>query len=173
MSLKSIIWTTAIAVFVFFSAVYLGMKYNWVEDAEPKLSTSANVKQTDTTGSVSLQATDRLTLDKNTKAPALIDEPVKADGDQISLGSTDLSIEDIVSQCQALTQSVGIPEAQVEQAMMECINRNSLHLTQNEFTLDEKSKMIREQCDSAITQRELLSQEEIKMLLDECVASSQ
>ena len=173
MSLKSIIWTTAIAVFVFFSAVYLGMKYNWVEDAEPKLSTSTNVKQTDTTGSVSLQATDRLTLDKNTKAPALIDEPAKADGDQISLGSTDLSIEDIVSQCQALTQSVGIPEAQVEQAMMECINRNSLHLTQNEFTLDEKSKMLREQCDSAITQRELLSQEEIKMLLDECVASSQ
>ena len=83
----------------------------------------------------------------------------------------DLSIEDIVSQCQTLTQSVGIPEAQIEQAMMECINRNSIHLTQNEFTLDEKSKVIREQCDSAIVQRELLSQEEIKILLDECVAS--
>ena len=172
MSLKSIIWTVVIAAFTFFIAVYLGMKYNWVEDAEPKLLSSANVKQTDATGSVSLKNTTSLALDKNAKKPILIDEPMTTDKDPILLGSLNLSIEDIVSQCQALTQSVGIPDPQIEQAMTECINRNSTHLTQNSLTGNEKTKVIEEQCNSAITQRELLSQEEIKMLLDECVASS-
>ena len=174
MALKSISWTVTIAVLVFFTAVFLGMKYNWVQDAEPKLSSSDNVKQTDSVGSVSLNNTTQLTLDKNTKAPELIDEPITTSNDQILLGSVDLSIEDIVSQCQTLTHSVGIPAAQLEQAMMECINRNSSHLTQQDDSdISDSSKEIREQCNSAITQQELLSQEEVKMLLDECVASSQ
>jgi len=171
MSLKTIIWTILIAVIVFFSAVYLGIKNNWVEDAEPKLSRSASVSQENTTGSVALKAPAHLTLDKNEKVPELIDEPAEAPSFENTLGSTELSIEDIVAQCQALTQSVGIPSAQEEQAMMECINRNSTHLSQGDLT-STNSDTLREDCDSAITQRELLSQEEIKMLVDECVASS-
>jgi len=175
MSLKSIIWTAAIAVIVFFITVSLGIKYNWVQSAEPKLHTSATVEKTDTIGSVSLEKANSFALDKSIKAPELIDEPLEANTHSTYLGSTDLSIEDIVSRCQALTQSVGIPEAKVEQAMMECINRNSTHLVNNEFTADknEKLNLLQEQCDSAITQRDLLSPEEVKMLLDECVASKQ
>ncbi|PWQ98490.1 hypothetical protein [Leucothrix arctica] len=173
MTLKSIIWTIIIAVCVFFAAIYFGMKYNWVEDAEPKLSISDSVKQSDTTGSVSLEKAPLFTPDKNAKIPELIDEPIATDKNPISLGSLDLTIEDIVSECQSLTQSVGIPEAQIEQATMECINRNSAHLTQNEPDVDDKYMAVLEECESAISQLESLSQEEIKMLVDECVASSE
>jgi len=172
MTLKSIFWTTIVAVIVFFVAVYLGMKYNWVQDAKPKLATSANVEQTNTIGSVSLEKTEPLKREVNAKSPELIDEPASKNSTSLTLGSSELSIESVVSQCQSLTQSVGIPEAQVEQAMLECIERNSGHLTVENSALDDQSQVIRERCNSAITQRELLSEEEIKMLLDECVASS-
>lgn len=173
MTLKSIIWTCVIAICVFFTAIYFGMKYNWVEDTEPNLSIGDKAEQTNTTGSVFLESTSPLAIDKNAKSPELIDEPA-ATKDPISLGSLELTIEDIVAQCQALTTSVGIPEAQEEQAMMECINRNSAHLSNSEAELDEKYELVRSECNTAIEpQRDLLSDEEIKMLVDECVASSQ
>ena len=112
------------------------------------------------------------TIDKTKQLPVLIDEPEQINHAVMTLGSLALSIEDIVSECQTLTQSVGIPSAQVEEAMMECINRNSSHLTQNDSALDEKMKEVQRQCDANITQRELLSEEEVKILLDECIASN-
>ncbi|RVU84458.1 hypothetical protein EOL70_09340 [Leucothrix sargassi] len=173
MTLKSITWAIILGLIVFFTAIYLGIKYEWVQDAEPKLSSSANVTQSDTVGTVAQEASSPLLLDENEKSPELIDEP-ETTSTPLSLGSTELSIEEIVSQCQTLTQSIGVPEAQVEQATMECINRNSTHLTQQTESVTDNNEIqkIREECDSALVQRELLSEEEIKILLDECVASA-
>lgn len=183
MKFKWIFWTLVIAAIVFFSVVYFGIKYNWVNQAAPKYQTSDSVKQTDTTGTLPLGVP---TLENDSQAltttpnagngvkPELLDEePVAAVDSQI-LGSASLNIEQIVDQCHSIATNVGIPAAQFDQAVLECIERNSQHLNDGApEVLSEREVLIREQCDLAITQKELLSEAEVKILIDECVASMQ
>ena len=170
MKLKSLLLTGIIAVFVFIGAVYFGMKYNWVNEAEPKF-TSSQSSNTFPTPQVSSTSEPNPTIGNGLK-PELIDEtPISIEGQ--SLGSSQLTIEEVVSQCHDIATSVGIPEQQFEQAVIECIDRNSSHLKSEQVEVDERALVIREQCDLAITQREFLSPEEVKMLVDECIASMQ
>lgn len=182
MKFKWIFWTLVIAAIVFFSVVYFGIKYNWVNQAAPKYPTSDSVKQTDTTGTLPLgvptiendgQATTTAPNSGNGVKPELLDEEPVAIDSQI-LGSASLNIEQIVDQCHSIATNVGIPAEQFDQAVLECIERNSNHLNDDApEALSEREVLIREQCDLAITQKELLSEEEVKMLVDECVASMQ
>ncbi|PID46260.1 MAG: hypothetical protein CSB47_04860 [Proteobacteria bacterium] len=174
MKLKSLIWTILIATLLFFTIVYLGIKYEWVNEAKPKYPQNTKIQQ-EKIGTLLLPETDTgksAAETGNGTQPELIEEvPVPLHGDQ--LGSSTLSIEEIVTQCQNIATSVGIPEQQFDQAVLECIDRNSAHLKTEQTIVDERVERIRRQCDLAITQRELLSTEEIKMLVDECVASMQ
>ena len=174
MKLKSLLWTGLIAVLVFVGVVYFGIKYNWINQAEPKYSSSHSENKTQTSSSPSSQVLSSESIEQtgNGIKPELIDEiPVAIESQ--TLGSSGLTIEEVVSQCHDIATSVGIPEQQFEQAVIECIDRNSAHLKSEQIELDERAIRIREQCDLAITQRELLSTEEVKMLIDECVASMQ
>lgn len=178
MKLKSFFWTGLIAVLLFFLVVYLGIKYDWVNEAEPKFpakhqSTSSTPQATQQ--SAASEAPQPAAVTGNGSEPELVEEPLAEPDatDSPLLGSTALGIEDIVTQCQNIATSVGIPAQQFDQAVLECIDRNSGHLQETQNVIDERTLRIREQCDLAITQRDLLSVEEIKMLVDECVASMQ
>jgi hypothetical protein len=111
-------------------------------------------------------------LNNNNPAPELIDEEITDSSFESStlLNPSDLTIEQVVAQCQRLSESIGVPKLKLEQAMTECVDRNSSHLTSPE-PLGERDTLVREQCIIAVSQSELLSNEEIKMLVDECVAS--
>lgn len=174
MKLKSFLWTGLIAVFVFFSVVYFGMKYNWVDEAKPKYTSSETMKKAEDTLLANPKASIHESMSQmgNGLEPELIDEVPVAVKSQ-TLGSTNLTIEEVVSKCHDIATSVGIPELQFEQAVIECIDRNSFHLKHEQSELNERAMRIQEQCNLAITQRELLSEEEIKILTDECVASMQ
>ncbi len=175
MNLKWLFGTGLLAIVIFFSAVYLGMKYNWITGSNPSTTNSnTQIKLTiDKNKEVDNQR-PKVTLENSDSSAGLtlideeIIEPVSAID---NLGSSDLAIEDIVAQCQRLSQSVGIPESKLEQAIIECVDRNSGHLTTEKPVDDERDQRVREQCNIAITQKDLLSSEEIKMLVDECVAS--
>ena len=173
MKLKSLLLTGIIAVLVFIGVVYFGMKYNWVNEAEPKFTSSQSNKTPNTTAPQTTSTSELTsTTGGNGVKPELIDEtPISVEGQ--ALGSSQLTIEEVVSQCHDIATSVGIPEQQFEQAVIECIDRNSAHLKSESVEIDERALRIREQCDLAITQRELLSPEEVKMLVDECIASMQ
>ncbi|PWR00499.1 hypothetical protein [Leucothrix pacifica] len=172
MKLKSLLLTGIIAALVFICVVYFGIKYNWVNEAEPKFVSSQTIDSAPSsdTSTQSLDSRQNASQTGNGVKPELIDEtPITIEGQ--SLGSSQLSIEEVVSQCHDIATSVGIPEQQFEQAVIECIDRNSTHLQTETVEIDERAMRIREQCDLAITQRDLLSPEEVKILVDECVAS--
>lgn len=179
MNLKWVFWTGLLAILVFFSVIYFGIKYNWVGESRPNTANSSQVKKDLNSSAVISKQPSSLISSKNTSSklegngvnPELIDEATATVEEKI-LGSTDLTIGEVVSGCQSLSESIGVPENKLDQAISECIERNSSHLA-NEDTQssDERSMMVREQCDIAITQKDLLSADEIKMLVDECVAS--
>lgn len=171
MNFKALLWTSLMAILLFFTVVYLGMKYDWVNEAKPKYTSSDAIKNPIT--SAPSTPNNRLTTQAgNGIKPKLIDEaPVIVEGQ--TLGSSKLTIEEVVTECQSIATSVGIPEQQFDQAVLECIDRNSNHLKSEQNQLNERTQRIQEQCDMAITQKEFLSAEEIKILIDECVASMQ
>ena len=162
---------------LFFSVVYFGMKYNWVNGSpstsRSKSDTTLQIPQTNnqdnvTTSNNSTQE-NAISPDSNIKKPELIDE-AELSSERL-LGDSTLTIEEVVSQCQSRSAAVGIPDEKLEQAIIECVDRNSSHLLTDSSEHSDGSKLIREQCNMAITQKELLSDDEIKMLVDECVAS--
>lgn len=173
MNLKWLFGTGLLATVIFFSVIYFGMKYNWVTGSSPSNANNSQIrlKVDKTQDSQKNQHTKALEKSDGSAGLELIDEEIVEPLESInSLGSTDLTIEDIVAQCQRMSQSVGIPESKLEQAIIECVDRNSRHLNA-ETPLDEREMRVREQCNIAITQKDLLSTEEVKMLVDECVAS--
>lgn len=176
MSLKWLFWTGLLSLAIFLGVVYFGIKYNWVSSAKPSDSRAAQ-QSTQTKPKVPTQITQVKNKEPalgNGVDPELIDEIDISEPD-LTLGSSALSIEEIVDQCQRLSTSIGVPTHQLDQSISECIDRNSQHLNNEGIPGDtgdsERERLIREQCDVAITQKELLSAEEVKMLVDECVAT--
>ena len=177
MNLKWLFWTGLLAIIVFFSAIYFGIKYDWVSSnsdsnsrmIEKSLDTKAHITQSGSTTEAEKQSISE--SPSNGVEPELIDEIDVSEEEKI-LGAADLTIEEVVSQCQSLSESIGIPQEKLEQAISECVDRNSWHLSTDDKAVDtERAMLIREQCNVAITQKDLLSTEEIKLLVDECVAS--
>ena len=149
------------------------MKYDWVNGSSPSAAKTNNQIKLKVDKSQDIPSPTPKALEKSDSSAGLelIDEEiVESLGSINSLGSPDLTIENIVAQCQRMSQSVGIPESKLEQAIIECVDRNSKHLT-TEKPVDDRDMRVREQCNIAITQKDLLSDEEVKMLVDECVAS--
>ena len=178
MKLKWLFGAGLLGIVVFFSAIYLGMKYNWVSESRPATPKVVQTKKqqlhsvnkadnkTPAISSSNLSGTEGNGVD-----PQLIDE-IDTTVEEKILGSTDLTIEEVVAECQSLSNAIGIPDSRLEHAIGECVDRNSRHLVSNDGqSTDERDKLIREQCNAAITQKDLLSSDEIKMLVDECVAS--
>jgi len=179
MNLKWLFWTGLLAIVVFFGAIYFGIKYDWINSAKPDTShAGANKKRLTSPYDVepsNLIHSEVKSISKSPRkgmTPQLIDETDVVSENQTILGSVDLTIDEVVSECQSLSESIGIPEHKLELAVSECVDRNSRHLTAHERSVDrERAMLIREQCNVAITQKELLSNEEIKLLVDECVAT--
>ena len=176
MNLKWLFGTAILATIVFFGVVYFGMKYNWVGSSTPTAANKINIKLKAKDNSQS-KITSASKLVKNSESPRnvagpeLIDEEAMDNSEGINtLGSSELTIDEIVSQCQRMSQSIGVPELKIEQAVIECVDRNSRHLT-TQKPEGGRDTLVREQCNIAIAQNDLLSTEEIKMLVDECVAS--
>lgn len=172
MKLKWLFGAGLLGIVVFFSAIYLGMKYNWVSSSKPNAEESEVIQQTlNPKPEVNSPPVNTLEKNGNGVSPELIGEIDIEDKGKV-LGELNLSIEEVVSLCQNLSQSIGVPEEKLEQSINECVDRNSLHLRKEGPIVDnERELLLREQCDIAITQKEFLSDEEITMLIDECVAS--
>jgi len=175
MNLKWVFWTGLLAILVFFSVIYFGIKHDWVGGSRPNTSDSSHAASQPSLSSESNKQTSSANpsaeAQGNGVKPELIDEAAMTVEKKV-LGSNDLTIEEVVSRCQNLTESIGIPDNKLEQAISECIERNSRHLaSEDNQSSDEREVLVREQCNVAITQKDLLSEDEIKMLIDECVAS--
>jgi len=179
MNLKWLFWTGLLAVVVFFSAIYFGIKYDWVSGSQPSASSTSTIqKKTISQPSLKQPSLPKAVINSvvespgNGVKPELIDETDFVSEDQNLLGSSELTIDEVVAQCQSLSESIGVPQQRLEQAINECVDRNSRHLASDEESIDsEREMLIREQCNVAITQRDLFSDEEVKLLVDECVAS--
>jgi len=179
MKLKWLFWTVLLAIIVFFSVIYFGVKYDWVSSSQPKRSNAAANQQKSTPQSAVKESDPIYPEIKNAPVssgngvkPELIDEEVEVSKGQSELGSADLTIDQVVAQCQSLSETIGVPQQRLEQSISECVDRNSRHLVGDKKPVNsERQSLIREQCNVAITQQELLSNEEIKLLVDECVAS--
>ena len=178
MSLKWIFWTGLLAVLVFFGVIYFGIKYEWVGGSRPTSSQTKTLQppkpESKTRSASASYLTENVSGDiGNGVNPELIDE-AEAILEERVLGVDDLTIEEVVSQCQQLSETIGVPLDRLDQSISECVDRNSTHLSsdaENNQSQDERDLMIREQCEVAITQKDLLSAYEVKMLVDECVAS--
>jgi len=177
MNLRWVFWTGLLAFLVFFSVVYFGIKYDWVGGSTPSTSTSNQLKELNSDTKLHTEGSQKDLTEPPSSAnkgngvsPELIDEAA-VDVEGNALGSPNLTIEEVVTACQNVSESIGVPEDRTEQAVSECVDRNSRHLTAGNKTASQREVMIKEQCRVAITQKQLLSENEIKMLVDECFAS--
>lgn len=165
MKIKWLFGTGLLAFIVFFSAIYFGMKYNWVHSANQQSvsNTQSKLKPQPnhlTDKRASTQLSNRSSIKNHTTSPQpqLIDE---VERDQF---------DEVVAQCRKASESIGVPVSKLDQSIAECVNRkNAAANYQSE--LSHGALSAREQCTAAISQNELLSNEEIKILIDDCSAS--
>ncbi|MCK5901684.1 MAG: hypothetical protein KAG28_00930 [Cocleimonas sp.] len=177
MNWKTLLWTVIISILIFFTLVFLGMKYQWVRGLQDK-KVLENEK-------IDLQIPKGKPSDTTLVAPILLDEkpplPKKHPrfspslvGEETALVDfTGMPLELVVKECRRISKKVGIPEARFMQSVNECAVRNfqgrtSLHASRSRNVLS----MFRKTCKANIPldQQALLLPEEMKLLIDECVA---
>ncbi|MCK5918380.1 MAG: hypothetical protein KAG34_08135 [Cocleimonas sp.] len=196
MKWKALLWTLALSVIIFFTLVYLGMKFQWVdalqdkktlenekvaleipktpqaEAVEPKLiheqQRSGELNAADTGEGSTTEK--RGGTPKDTKAGfshSLIGEETQL------VDFTGMPLEMVVEECRRISKKVGIPVEQFNQSVNECATRNFQGRTSdNPARSRNVQAKFRKQCKDTIPeeQQALFSPEEMKLLIDECVA---
>lgn len=186
MKWKTLLLTVSISVAIFFLLVYLGMKFEWVKALQNKKT----IKNEE----VELAIPNK-SLDQPIEKPALENEPdvapqaVTNDGvgandknkftpsligeETAVVDFTGMPLELVVEECRRISRKVGVPREQFNQSINECAVRNFQGRTSNDVTRSRNINAgFRQQCRKVIPvdQQELLSPEEMKLLVDECVA---
>lgn len=182
MKWKTLLSTIAVSVLIFFILVFLGMKFQWVRALQDK-KILENEKIA-------------LAIPKNpspkTSKPALIDEKeptVATDttddtthsgfsyslvGEETQLVDfTGMPLELVVKECKRISTKVGVPTEQFTESVNECTTRNFQGRISEDVVRSRNVKAsLRKQCKTAIPieQQELFSPEEMKLIIDECIA---
>ena len=176
MKWKTLLWTVVLAVVIFFMVVFLGMKYQWVQGLQDK-KTIPNEK-------IALEIPTSKTS-AGGAAPALIEEKERKseDGSAFSpslLGEetdlvdfTGMPLELVVAECRRISTKIGVPVDRFTQSINECATRNFQGKSPGEMAHSRNVMAgLRKQCKGRIPydQQALYSPEEMKLLIDECVA---
>ncbi len=173
MKWKTLLWTIVLAVLIFFVMVFLGMKYQWVQALQNK-KTIPNEKI-----ELEIPETDEIVT------PTLVDEKVRVnkDGNAFTpslLGEetdivdfTGMPLELVVKECRRISKKIGVPEDRFAQSVNECATRNFQGKSPEQMAHSRNVMAgLRKQCKGRIpyAQQTLFSPEEMKLLIDECVA---
>lgn len=176
MKWKTLLWTVVLAIVVFFVMVFLGMKYQWVQGLQDK-KTVPNEK-------ITLEIPVN-TINANGLVPVLVEEKGRKneDGSAFSpslLGEetdlvdfTGMPRELVVEECRRISTKVGVPADRFAQSVNECATRNFQGKSPNQMARSRNVMAgLRKQCKGRIpyAQQALFSPEEMKLLIDECVA---
>jgi len=175
MKWKTLLWTMVLAVVVFFVMVFLGMKYQWVKGLQDK-KTIANEKITleipenKTNSDVGIELVEekeRKSEDGSAFSPSLLGEETDL------VDFTGMPLELVVAECRRISKKIGVPANRFTQSVNECATRNFQGKSPNKMPHSRNVMAgLRKQCKGRIPyeQQALLSPEEMKLLIDECVA---
>ena len=181
MKWKTLFWTIAVSILIFFVLVFLGMKFQWVRALQDKR----------------ILENEKIALEIPKNPPLLVEKPELVDekkpiaenktteikrsfpyaliGEEAQLVDfTGMPLELVVEECRRISKKVGVPKKRFTLSVNECATRNFQGKTSEEEGGRSRNVQIglRKQCKEAIPteQQELFSPEEIKLLVDECIA---
>lgn len=180
MKWKTLLWTIAVSVLIFFTLVFLGMKFQWVralqdkktlenekvalvipENPNPKKAKPELIEEKRTT--VVAQNNDT----KNTFSHSLVGEETQL------VDFTGMPLELVIEECRRISIKVGVPVEQFTQSVNECATLNFKGGTSEDMMHSRNIQTdLRKQCKSTIPikQQALFSPEEMKLIIDECIA---
>ncbi len=180
MKWKTLFWTIAVSILMFFTLVYLGMKFQWVRALQDKkILENEKIVLEIPKEPVSvaekpelLDEKNPVTGSKNTIAKPSFSHSLIGEETQL-IDFTGMPLELVVEECRRISKKVGIPKERFELSVNECAVRNFQGKKAKEVTRSRNIQIgLRKQCKAAIPveQQELFSPEEIKLLVDECIA---
>ncbi|HIO92202.1 MAG TPA: hypothetical protein EYG68_05065 [Leucothrix mucor] len=172
MKWKALLWTVVLAAVVFFVLVFLGMKYQWVQALQDK-RTIPNEKV-------------ELAIPEHSVEPELVEEQARPseNGNAFSpslLGEetdvvdfTGMPLELVVAECRRISTKIGVPANRFTQSVNECAAQNFQGKAAEDMSRSRNVNAgLRKQCKGRIPyeQQALFSPEEMKLLIDECMAN--
>jgi hypothetical protein len=184
MKWKTLLSTIAVSILIFFTLVFLGMKFQWVralqdkkilenekvtlvipKNPSPKTSKPELIDEKEL-----VVATDTTTDAKNGFSHSLVGEETQL------VDFTGMPLELVAEECKRISIKVGVPTEQLTESVNECTTHNFQGRIAEDATDSRNVKAnLRKQCKTAIPieQQELFSPEEMKLIIDECVADTQ
>jgi hypothetical protein len=181
MKWKTLLWTIVASILIFFILVYLGMKFQWVR-ALQHTKTLENEKIIlaipEATNTVRpplelLEEKERLERLKAEKL-SIKSYPYSLVGEETRrVNFKGMSRKAVVKECRRISKKVGIPAGQFKQSVNECTVRNFQGRTTANMARSRNAQIaLRRQCKQTFPtdQQALFSPEEMKLLIDECVA---
>ena len=176
MKWKTLLWTVVLAVVVFFVMVFLGMKYQWVQGLQDKktipnekiaLEIPANKTNDGESGPALVEEKERKSEDGSAFSPSLLGEETDL------VDFTGMPLELVVTECRRISKKIGVPADRFTQSVNECTTRNFQGKSPSQMAHSRNVMAgLRKQCKGRIPydQQALFSPEEMKLLIDECVA---
>ena len=176
MKWKTLLWTVVLAVVLFFVMVFVGMKYEWVKGLQdkkniPNEKISLEIPANDINDSEStltlVEEKERKNEDGSAFSPSLLGEETDI------VDFTGMPLELVVAECRRISTKIGVPASRFTQSVNECTARNFQGKPSSQ-KVHSRNVMagLRKQCKGRIPydQQVLFSPEELKLLIDECVA---
>ena len=195
MKWKTLLWTVVLSIFIFFTLVYLGMKFQWVDALQDKKTLEnekvaleipqnsptesvvpALVNEKQRSGDLNTIAVDEGAIeeigDTTKEAKPSFSHSLVGEETQL-VDFTGMPLEMVIEECRRISKKVGVPTEQFNQSVNECATRNFQGRTSDNPSRSRNVKAkFRKQCKNSIPkdQQALFSPEEMKLLIDECVA---
>ena len=178
MKWKTLFWTIAVSVLIFFLLVFLGMKFQWVRALQDKKTLEKEKVVLEIPKTANPVASVPELLDEN-KSVITITTTTKPSFSHSLVGEetqlvdfTGMPLELVIAECQRISKKVGIPVERFTQSVNECATRNFQGKTSNNVTRSRNVKAnLRKHCKNTIPpeQQAFFSPEEMKLIIDECV----
>ena len=192
MNWKILLWTLVLSILLFFTLVFLGMKFQWVKGLQDKKilendkvtlsipQTPVKTLQDDTSNKQKPadRPEKRDEVEKNTTPPRRFSHSLVGE-EMPSIDFNGMSLEWVVEECRRISKQVGIPADRLNQSITECTTRHFKgNPAENQHSTDHvaNSRNIRakfkKQCKESIPidQQALFSREEMQLIIDECIA---
>lgn len=172
MKWKTLLWTVLLAMIIFFVMVFLGMKYQWVQGLQdkktiPNEKIALEIPASDKSTPVLVEETKRKSEDGSAFTPSLLGEETDL------VDFTGMPLELVVEECRRISTKIGVPANRFTQSVNECATRNFQGKSPDQMAHSRNVMAgLRKQCKGRIPyeQQALFSPEEMKLLIDECIA---
>jgi hypothetical protein len=191
MNWKILLWTLLLSLLLFFTLVYLGMKFQWVKGLQDKkiLENDKVTLSIPLTPIKTLQD-DSANKQRPTDYPETVDKPEKSTpplhrfshslvGEAMpSINFSGMSLEWVIKECGRISKQVGVPADRLQQSITECTTRHfkqnapeNKYKTGDVTNADNIQSKLKKQCEENLPpdQQALFSREEMQLLIDECI----